>query len=177
MQTKSEELKYLCEKYRQHLEKEIKKGMSSLPQYVQDHFYKYKIEQYPATADLYLYGEIPDCLPNKPSYEENKSLHAALRKYKIVAEMLKTLNNDSDENTKITSFKSVLTQENIQTLSKRRGSSLGNFLENVFQALSLGVYSRFSKGTFQFWKSHGGSFIDKVAEASNKEDSAINPKL
>ncbi|MFT4058593.1 MAG: hypothetical protein QM652_03495 [Legionella sp.] len=47
-------------------------------------------------------------------------------------------------------------------------SSIGiKFLENVLHVLTLGCYSRITKGTFVFWKTHGELTVDAIQEISH----------
>ncbi|CAM2948943.1 hypothetical protein [Legionella worsleiensis] len=91
----------------------------------------------------------------------------ALNKYKIVNAMNNHLNDNTVNSIadRINNMQSVLSEENKNILKNRRDSSNGiKFLEYIFHILTLGIYSKASKGTFAFWKAHGESLTNCVEE-------------
>jgi VPS inhibitor protein E len=88
-------------------------------------------------------------------------------KLDIVNEMLSALQNNAvSKATRIRNMSAVLTEENKTTLKQHRQSS--KFLETILNVLSLGIYSKISKGTFAFWKSHGEVLTNRVEEENNE---------
>lgn len=119
---------------------------------------------------------------HKYQWEEHSStkhpqLNLALSKYKLVQEMsaLLTASGDATDEQRLAQFREKLTPENKSLLGDRRDSNWGLwFLEQIMHVLTLGVYSKVTKGTFQFWKSHGESFVDKENELLSNTPPASN---
>ncbi|KTD75199.1 hypothetical protein [Legionella waltersii] len=55
--------------------------------------------------------------------------------------------------------------ENRSTLQEHRDSISTRFIASILHVLSLGLYSKFTKGTFAFWRSHGDIVCDKLEKA------------
>lgn len=106
-------------------------------------------------------------LENSFGSDKKPRTSAEIDKYAIVNKMLLALQEPKVDNViRLDNLKNVLTVENKNTLKEHRESS--RFLETVLNMLSLGIYSKLSKGTFAFWKSHGEALVDKV-EDENKQ--------
>jgi VPS inhibitor protein E len=104
-------------------------------------------------------------------------LHVAIEKYQVVCKLKNHLaeSTTSSEMQRLAQFKGELTEKNKKLLSDRRDSNWGAwFLEQVFHVLTFGVYSKLTKGTFQFWKSHGEAFVENEHEllVNDRKDSA-----
>jgi hypothetical protein len=113
-------------------------------------------------------------------------LHSALYKYQIVTDMMTILNSDTNDATQKISAITNLLDEDYKTarvyekspgvykskkdiLEDRRYDTMGaKFLENVLHVLTLGLYSKYSKGTFKFWKTHGQAVVDEITETAKK---------
>lgn len=94
----------------------------------------------------------------------NKNMdHKSAPEKKIIVENLKeklSLKNSSQSKA-IEDFNGYLT-ENKHILQKHRDSNCTRFFAGVLHALSVGIFSKLTKGTFAFWKSHGESFCDEI---------------
>ncbi len=93
------------------------------------------------------------------------------KKLIIVDSMLNALKSSTvpDSKIRIKNLEAILTKENKSILSCRRDSSEGaKFLEGILNILIICVYSKISKGTFAFWKSHGEAVVDKIEALSPK---------
>ena len=90
------------------------------------------------------------------------------KKYAIVTEMLKHLEaEDGNDTVKINNMGAVLTDSNKAILKAHRNPQGVKFLETILHVLTFGLYSKLSKGTFEFWKSHGDALVDKLEENKN----------
>lgn len=126
-----------------------------------------------SSIDAKLEALIKQCQDYKTHLEHalknprNKQLEPINNKLHIVNQLIGALENTNvNKITRIHDMKEVLTVENRATLNKHRDSS--RFLETVLNILSIGLYSKFSKGTFAFWKSHGEAMVDKLDEQNTK---------
>lgn len=103
------------------------------------------------------------------SGEQHPNLYAALKKYQIVKTLNEALNTTGiSDQQKLSKFKTILTscdkqyKTNREYLTEHRDKGFTRFLCNALHILSLGLYSRYSKGTFKFWQSHGESFVQNA---------------
>ena len=89
-------------------------------------------------------------------------------KHTLATQMLLALSKpNEDAPTRIDKMEKLLTAENKNLLKDHRSGT--TFLENVLHVLSLGFYSKATKGTFAFWKSHGEVLTDNIEkEIKNK---------
>ncbi|KTC70200.1 VipE [Legionella birminghamensis] len=95
----------------------------------------------------------------------------ANQKYDIVSKMLNSLSDPAvpDPQAKISNMEAHLTEQNKGILQTRRNSSIDQiFLEGLFNVLTLGIYSKISKGTFAFWKTHGEVVVEDIDEIKNQ---------
>lgn len=65
---------------------------------------------------------------------------------------------------KFTSFKTKVSDVKYATKLKPRRDASENskYLEYLFHIITLGFYSKYTKGTFAFWKSHGEALVDEM---------------
>lgn len=103
------------------------------------------------------------------SGDQHPNLYAALEKYQIVKTLQEALNTTGiSDQQKLGKFKTILTtsdrhyKTNREHLTEHRDKGFTRFLSNVLHILSLGLYSKYSKGTFKFWQSHGESFVQNA---------------
>ncbi|HAU1296599.1 Dot/Icm T4SS effector VipE [Legionella pneumophila] len=107
----------------------------------------------------------------KPSLTDDAN-NLVNKKHAIVTNMLAALTDSTAPNstTKIKNMEQILTEENKATLQDRRDSFSGaRFLESILHIISLGIYSKLTKGTFKFWKSHGEALSDNIEEVSKQQ--------
>lgn len=99
-----------------------------------------------------------------PSDAKGKAKHA------LVTQMLMNLSNPTeDTSTRIDKMSKLLTEEKKDLLKEHRSGI--KFLENVLNALSFGFYSKATKGTFSFWKSHGEVLTDNIEKETKPTQS------
>lgn len=175
-----------CETYQRHLEMAINRLVHDMPKDVVETYQVNNKLNIPALVhqmgtgfNLYQHGNVSDKYrwEEQHSSEKHPELTTALKKYRIVDNMRKQLTDEktADPGQRIENMTKVLTPKNQEILKSRRDSSSGmKFLEKVFNILTLGVYSKISKGTFAFWKSHGEAFAQKVSDSS--EEKTPSPK-
>ncbi len=98
-------------------------------------------------------------------------VNLALKKYNIVQEMMDKLKDVKfDSAQRIKNMSDLLSTENKQCLQGHRNSSFGaRFLENLLHIITLGIYSKASKNSFAFWKSHGEVFCDTIETQNNSK--------
>jgi VPS inhibitor protein E len=62
--------------------------------------------------------------------------------------------------------------DNKKILTDHRSSSGARFFQDILNILSLGLYSKYTKGTFAFWKSRGEVLTENLGETlkSNSPD-------
>lgn len=166
---KVQNLKLLCDDYKEHLIKNINREFKKLPVEVIQHYLKKDSQEINFDEIVIKYGcEIDDNLSlNKKC---TPSLLGLIEKYIIVHQLHSPLSEDNvDDQQKIKKFQEVLTEEYKETLKTHRTSKGILFLENVLHVLSAGLYSKLTKGTFQFWKSKGESFSEQVVSTSKSQ--------
>jgi hypothetical protein len=101
------------------------------------------------------------------SNELYPALYIKLDKYEKVKDMLDCLNKNNIKNdAKLEQFSEKLSASKVK-LSENSDSAGIQFLKNVLHILSLGIYSKATKGTFAFWKTHGEAFSDKAEEVQS----------
>lgn len=178
------QLVLLCANYKSHLEESISNFALEMPEnvvesYLQaDEFGEKKIDVkrviVQANSGHSLYWGSKELmnkyyvLENRPhSVNFHPELHLAIQKHNIVTSMLSKLTDkkvNSDEQ-HIVDMMAVLTPKAREILKERSDSSNGaRFLESIFHVITLGIYSKLTKGTFAFWKSHGEALTDNVEE-------------
>ena len=126
----------------------------------------------PLTTDINYDDQLKKLISCCTDYQKHlnkstdKNPELVKKKLEIVGEMLTKLKDESkDAPTRIEEMKEVLTETNRDILNNRRDSSSGvKFLENIVHIVTLGLYSKATKGTFAFWKSHGEAVVDTVDE-------------
>lgn len=156
---KVQALQTLCEDYKKHLEQ-------TLIQYIQD------LPEEALTIFTNKGGSINTAAMINPSNAKHLAqcdvtLPLLVEKYRIVNSMMDKLIDPTvhSNEQKLHNFKSEMTDETKRVLSSRRDMNRGfQFLENIFHTLTLGIYSKLTKGTFQFWKSHGEALTDKLED-------------
>ncbi|MBN9227825.1 MULTISPECIES: hypothetical protein [Legionella] len=178
--SKIERLNILCDKYKRHLEEALISYVKDMPKDVINYYTNKEgnidinkiIEQANTGRSLYWPANVQKYQWTTPSWQLHPELYLVLNKYKIVNQMKDALNNPSvpDEDLRIKACTNVLTEKNKDTLRERRDSNKGvQFLENVLHVLSLGIYSKVTKGTFKFWQSHGEALSENIEEVSKEE--------
>jgi hypothetical protein len=171
--SKTDRLNALCANYIRHLEAALLYYAKDMPVDVIQ-FYSAEdgridinkiVNQGKTGHSLYWAADVEKYRWHEPSWDLHPKLHLVIEKYKIATQMKVALNNEKypDENSRIEACIDVLTPKNKDVLKERRDSNKGvQFLENVLHVLSLGIYSKFTKGTFKFWQAHGEAFDENV---------------
>lgn len=105
----------------------------------------------------------------KGTQPKNQEDCLAIKKFKLVQQMINKLKEDKvDYSRRINNMMKILTPENKKCLEGHRNSSVGGrFLENIFHIITLGIYSKLSKGSFSFWKTHGEVLCEQVEHQAN----------
>lgn len=100
---------------------------------------------------------------------------SANKKLNIVKSMMLCLENPCLPNAsqKIRNMKMVLTEENKETLAAQRSGMGIKFLETLLHVLTAGLFAKYSKNTFAFWKSHGEALGDNIEQLTRDNNAAL----
>ncbi|USQ15316.1 hypothetical protein J2N86_15250 (plasmid) [Legionella lytica] len=74
---------------------------------------------------------------------------------------------------RIRNMSALLTPEAKAVLSEQRSGAGMRFLETVLHILTVGLYSKYTKNTFAFWKSHGEVLGDNIAHLTRDTNPPI----
>jgi hypothetical protein len=136
-------------------------------------------------------GPLPPELPLLLDLENRTNEEIVNMKLAIVINMGRLLSNSDPDDKKLSSLYNYLNSQDsisldlnnryasingslaspLEVLKHQRSPSATKFLENIMNLLTLGIYSKVSKGTFAFWKSHGeaaGEQINNLVEEAQK---------
>lgn len=160
-------LRNKCETYKKYLSKEIVKLANTLPndllQLYRNNHEELDINKISAQIKS---GKSLDCTSQgigndeKHSSERYPKLYAAVHKYNVVNDMTDAL----DAKNPIENMVKIMT-DNKKILTDHRSSSGARFFQDILNILSLGLYSKYTKGTFAFWKSRGEVLTENLGEA------------
>lgn len=105
-----------------------------------------------------------DLTQKNPSPHDALTYQQALRKYQLVQQMIDTLMDIRfDSAQRIKNMSALLSPANQDCLKGHRNASFGaRFLEAILHIITLGIYSKVSKDSFAFWKSHGEVLCDSI---------------
>lgn len=191
IERKVELLKSACDDYKAHLEASIEKLAKELPE---DVLAAYKQPSTSLTAALLKgpfsnghsiywadtpttkkYGITGEDVNAAVVQEKHPALYEGLRKYRIVTEMEQALNSSKGAEEKINDMLALRSKRYgsgetyADILKKHRGlPAEDRFLETILNIVTLGIYSKVTKGTFAFWKSHGQAMLEQVQEIGDK---------
>lgn len=159
-------LRNKCETYKNYLSKEIVKLANTLPNDLLQH-YRNNHEELDINmiSTQIKSGKSLDCtsqgigIGEKHSSECYPKFYAAVHKYNVVNDMIHALSakNPIDNMVKIMT-------DNKKILTDHRSSSGARFFQDILNILSFGLYSKYTKGTFAFWKSRGEVLTDNLDE-------------
>lgn len=99
----------------------------------------------------------------------------ANNKLNLVNNMLEELENPhiTFAGQKIRNMNRVLTPENKAILAEQRSGMGIKFLETLLHVLTAGLYAKYSKNTFAFWKSHGEALADNIEQLTRDNNEAL----
>ncbi|RUQ99550.1 hypothetical protein [Legionella septentrionalis] len=198
IERKVELLKLACQDYKAHLEASIEKLAKELPEDVLAAYEEKKEKEqkkYPSLTTALLggpfsnglsiywadtsttekYGITGEDVNAAVVQEKHPALYEGLRKYRIVTEMEQALNSSKGAEEKINDMLALRSKRYgsgetyADILKKHRGlPAEDRFLETILNIVTLGIYSKVTKGTFAFWKSHGQAMLEQVQEIGDK---------